>query len=121
MHSDPERTEMTITEKILTSLAELQTGQQGILDHLAQMNGTQAKLLERMNTVEVQQELHPNQCVLKERVLTLESEVHQHFITVNAVRSTNRRWWDKLTPIIYIVAGAIGMVVLRHIDIWINK
>lgn len=107
-------------DHIIEGLATLHVGQRYIHQQLKQMNGTQMNLLARMNNVEISQETHPLTCPVESRVETLEKGA----LAISVEKATDLKWYKAIKPFVLLLAGltagALGTVLLTHIDSWIS-
>lgn len=89
--------------EVVRSLAELKTGQQGIIDHLARLNGSVAKHEERF--VEVRQFMseHPANCPMREA-----------FDELRGASKWKRRYQPWAVLVIGGALALVGKVVLLH-------
>jgi septal ring factor EnvC (AmiA/AmiB activator) len=107
--------------EVLTALGELKAEQTGtrvelaaVKDHLARLNGRVADHERRLGELQIELAERRNQCPLVD-VLDARTRTVEDFVTAEKASSkTSSAWMKWMWPVIWVAAGAFGLLILLH-------
>jgi hypothetical protein len=107
-------------EHVIEKLAIIETSNAGMLEQLKRMNGTQAVLVNRMTEAELKIATIHVECPVQSKVELLEQIVGRRRAEDYTRSEVNKKWLEWAKPLLMVVGGAFGMMLLSHIDTWIS-
>jgi hypothetical protein len=105
-------------EHVKESLASIKSDSAHMVSELRRMNGTQVDLIVRMRQAEITLATIHTDCPLQGKVGVIEEIVHRR-VTEDATRNAlNAKWLKWIKPILYLLAGALIMLLINHPDVF---
>lgn len=99
----------------LTTTAALQNLEiRGLAERLDKLNGSVAKHESRLVEQELELTRHVLGCAMKSDVAALDTLIKTHLNTTAVRSAVHRTWVDRIFPLLYVVGGAIGALLLLH-------
>ena len=99
---------------VIAALAELKTDMGAVREHLARLNGKVATHELAVGELKLRLASRESYCPLVEKIEGELQPIRDFVLTTEAKKSTSRTWMDWLKPVIWVVAGMIGSLVLLH-------